>query len=103
MFDGNIKHTSRAGNTACRHNIKLGEFKRRSNFVFNNFGTVAGANDGLSFGNIANLAHIDPNGRVKFEGLSTSSCFGITKHDTDFHSELIGKDHNGFTFADSPG
>src|SRR3989344_3767176 len=101
--DGDVEKIARNGNAAVIKNVKLGDFEGRGDFVFDDLGPVATANNFLAFLDIADLAHVNPDRGVELQGPAAGSDFGVTEHDADFFAQLVGEDNDAFTFADGAG
>ena len=90
-----LQNLTRSVNTSSVQNLKFSLPKRRRDFIFHHFHPGFVANDFIALFHGTNSPYIESYGGVKLQRITTRSGFGRAEHHTDFHSDLIDKNHHG--------
>ncbi|MNC21887.1 hypothetical protein D3C75_698740 [compost metagenome] len=70
-------------------------FKRCSNFIFNDFNAGFTPHHVITIFHCANTTDIQTDRSVELQRVTTGSGFWVTKHHTNFHTNLVDEDKQG--------
>ena len=93
MLDAQIHKLAVAVDTATVENLEFCLLKRRCHLVFNdlNAGFVTYNLVAILYG--SNTTNIQTYRGIKLQGITASGGLRITKHNTNFHTDLVDKDN----------
>ncbi len=98
-FEASVHHVGFIRNSFAVHNVEFGLAERRGDLVFDDFGFDAGADNLITLFNLGNAANVDADGGVKFKSFAAGGGFGIAKHHTDLHPDLVDEDDESIRFG----
>src|SRR4030042_4416877 len=78
-------------------------FERRGYFVLHHPNFCPGADHILALLDGSDSPDIESHGGVKFERIASGGRLRISKHDADFHSNLVDENHDRMGLADGGG
>src|SRR5699024_3252629 len=91
VFDAHIQKTAFARNTFAIQNIEFSLFERWRHLIFNDLGTSTVTNWVTCFFKGLNTPNIDTYRSIELQDFTTSSCFRLTKEDTNLFTQLVDK------------
>ena len=92
-FDAEVNQFAGFGNAFAIHDVKIDDFERRSNFVFDNFDAGLAADNVFLIFNGTDAANVDANRGIEFQRVAAGCGFGVAEHDADFHANLVDEDN----------
>ena len=83
--------------------LKLSLLERWSHLVLDDFDACFVTDDFIAALDSADTAYIHPHGTIEFKRVTTCGGFWATKHDPDFHTDLVDKDNQSVRTLDIAG